>query len=122
MNQSRKIRQILAVFLLPLVMWLFFNQIAYRHYHLLDNGIVVEHAHPFKNNMQKDTPYQKHTHTDAEFFFLAQISASTFLLVFFFAFLGLLRPDSQLILSFFRPVHFYQITLSSNRLRGPPQL
>lgn len=101
-------------------MWLFFNQIAYRHYHLLDNGMVIEHAHPYKNNMQKNTPYQSHKHSDAEYLILAQVSNVSFLLVFFMALLGLLGFDHQTLLSFFRQNNQKRLTLSAHRLRGPP--
>jgi cbb3-type cytochrome oxidase subunit 3 len=105
---------------LPLVMWLFFNQVANWHLHVLGNGIVVEHAHPFKNNPLPGSPFQKHHHTELEYSILSQISNITTVILVLIA-LGF-------IFSKYRPSgrHSYQvIAYSSNnpgshKLRGPP--
>lgn len=70
--------------------------------------------------MQDDTPYQKHTHSDAEYLLLSQISTASFLLVFFMAVLGLWGSKSQLLLSYVAQNHVKDLGLSSHRLRGPP--
>jgi hypothetical protein len=105
-----------------MLMWLFFNQIAYRHYHLLENGTVIEHSHPFKNNMQKNTPYQKHTHSDTEYLLLSQITTASFVLVIIMALLGLLGSNALLLFIF--PINSFVKApdLGSHRLRGPPIL
>jgi len=120
MNRKRKLRKILVLSTLPLVMWLFFNQVAFWHYHILDNGMVVQHAHPFKNNPIHGTPYQNHQHSDFEYTILAQISNIVSLLVF-------LMVAGLIIDRIAKPFHFYfpEIAIKSvnhggDRLRGPP--
>ncbi len=122
MHSLRKTKRLIILFTLPLVLWLFFNQVAYWHYHVMDNGIVIEHAHPFQNNTQSGTPYQQHQHTDFEYTLLAQASNMISLLVFLLI-LGLFFNISL------APVHyFYEATgipsgyLSALRLRGPPAI
>lgn len=45
-------RSILLLLLLPAILWLFFNTTANRHIHVLSNGYVISHAHPFVKNHQ----------------------------------------------------------------------
>jgi len=116
----RNLYKIILLLTLPLVMWLFFNQVANWHLHVLDNGIVVEHAHPFKNNSLLGTPYQNHHHTDLEYSILSQISNITTIILVLIA-LGFIYSKN------FPRGHFANqaIAYSSNcpgsyRLRGPP--
>lgn len=105
---------------LPAVLWLYFNQAAFWHFHILENGIVVEHAHPFKNNPKPGTPYQSHHHSDFEYSILAQLSQILgILLLLVIAGLFLLKSKHYLYPS------YDSITLTSTygkaiRLRGPP--
>ena len=120
MNRTRKLKQLILIITMPLVMWLFFNQVAFWHYHVLENGIVVEHAHPFKNKPIPGTPYQSHQHSDFEYSLLAQISNMISLLLFAMV-LGLFLQNisSQFIKEYqsFIPIPgHYRI----HRLRGPP--
>ncbi len=57
---------ILLLLLLPALMWLFFNTTFNRHVHVLSDGYVITHAHPFvKNQAAADTP-PAHRHTKKE--------------------------------------------------------
>lgn len=120
MDKARKLKQLILIITMPLVMWLFFNQVAFWHYHVLDNGIVVEHAHPFKNKPIPGTPYQSHQHSDFEYSLLAQISNMISLLLFAMV-LGLFlhnisRYYREGYQSFIPDPGHYLI----HRLRGPP--
>lgn len=79
--KKNSIHRFFLLLTLPLVLWLFFNQAAFWHYHILDNGIVVQHAHPFKNSPKAGTPFQSHQHSDFEYSVLAQISQVAALLL-----------------------------------------
>ncbi len=89
------LRRILSVALIPALLFVAYNRVANWHLHILHNGIVIEHAHPFKNAKQADTPFQKHQHSDWELTILAALSAAAELLVagillgLLFRFLGL---------------------------------
>jgi len=121
MERTQNIKKIILLATLPFVLWLFFNQIAFWHYHILDNGMVVEHAHPFTNSTQPGTPYQNHHHTDFEHTLLAQLSNLVGLLVFLLVVGALTSKLSQPL-----PCRYQVSVVSSeylkiHRLRGPPQ-
>jgi len=120
MNRRRKLKQLFVLLTLPLVMFLFFNQVAFWHYHVLENGMVVEHSHPFKNNPKPGTPFQNHHHTDFEYSILAQISSMISLLVVFLV-LGLIISSIAAFLnSYYRTAICQSSYLLVYRLRGPP--
>ena len=121
MQTIRRIKKIVLLITLPLVMWLFFNQVAFWHYHILENGVVVEHAHPFKNSTLPGTPYQKHQHSDFEYSLLAQISSIIGLLVFLLV-LGLFINNNPVRLSIQPTARLIPTYFSVNRLRGPPAI
>lgn len=121
MQAVRKIKKLILLFTLPLVMWLFFNQVAFWHFHILENGVIIEHAHPFKNNTQSGTPYQKHHHSDFEYSLLAQISTITGLLVLLLV-LGLYINSIRVILPGLPGIHLQPAYFSVYRLRGPPAI
>ena len=85
----------MVVIVIPAVIFLYFNQAANWHYHITEDGFIVEHAHPFANNMIPGTPFQDHEHSDAEYLFLAEMMHSLgFVLVVLFL-LGLLLQTKR---------------------------
>jgi len=79
-----KLKQILrypVLLLLPVYLIALGNSISNRHIHILPNGLIISHAHPFEKG---DTPGKnKHNHTQTQYFFyqtfsdLPHISEST---------------------------------------------
>jgi hypothetical protein len=120
MNSIRKIKKIILLLAMPLVLWLFFNQVAYRHYHITGQGIVVEHSHPFKNNSQPGTPFQRHQHSDFEYSILAQLS-NIFTTLVLLIVLGIFFKSRHLTVNFFYQKDFYPSDYCFIQpLRGPP--
>jgi len=74
MFHKRSFFKNLIWFVIPLVLVLFFNQSTNKHYHVLPNGMVIEHAHPYKNSKTPGTPVQSHHHSDFDLLVLAQLS------------------------------------------------
>lgn len=70
---KKKWQALIAAIVIPAIVLLYYNQSANWHYHITENGIVVEHAHPFSNSMIPGTPYQDHEHSDFEYLVLAQL-------------------------------------------------
>jgi len=120
MNRRRKLKQLFVLLTLPLVMFLFFNQVAFWHYHILENGMVVEHSHPFKNNPKPGTPFQKHHHTDFEFTVLAQISHLAGILVVFLVLGLIINSVAAPFNKYFKTAIYRSSYLLTDRLRGPP--
>ncbi|MEE4177746.1 MAG: hypothetical protein V2I46_09570 [Bacteroides sp.] len=108
--------------LIPMVLALYYNQAANWHLHVLNNGLVVEHAHPYQKDQIPGTPYQQHQHSAFEYFALAQKSNLVTLLVvvaallFFFP----VRPFLRAILP--SPPYFKQFHGSLSLLRAPPPI
>jgi hypothetical protein len=120
MNHIRKIKKLILLIAMPLVLWLFFNQAAYWHFHITGNGFIVEHAHPFKNNTQTGTPFQKHQHSDFEYSILAQLS-NIFSILVILMILGLILKSRFIILNTFYRNNFSPSGYNFiQRLRGPP--
>jgi len=44
------------------------NKAVFVHSHILNDGTIIEHAHPY-NKSTDSTPYKSHHHTKAEFLF-----------------------------------------------------
>ncbi len=73
---NNKWHKLIALIVVPAIMFLYYNKSANWHYHITENGFVVEHAHPFSNSMIPETPFQDHEHSDAEYLFLAEMMQS----------------------------------------------
>lgn len=57
---------ILFLLLLPALMWLFFNTTYNRHIHVLADGYVITHSHPFAKSQTASNPLQTHKHSKKE--------------------------------------------------------
>jgi len=110
-----------SIFVLMIfVLGLFYNQAANWHFHVLENGTMIEHAHPFEDDSRSQTPFQNHNHTAMEYNFLAQFSN---LLVLLVVALVLLLIISRGVISYFPSYSFFFIQtpdLSGRLLRAPP--
>ncbi|MFP4064329.1 MAG: hypothetical protein ACLFN2_02060 [Bacteroidales bacterium] len=85
---KKKWHRIWILIALPAVLLLFHNQLTNWHYHVTGQGIMVEHAHPFTNNMIPGTPFQNHQHSEFEYLVLAQLMQSIVLIVLILLLLG----------------------------------
>ena len=106
--------------LIPMVLALYYNQAANWHLHILQNGMVIEHAHPYHAEKIPGTPYQQHQHNGLEYLALAQISFLAILLLVAAA-LAALTPAKVLSLNLFSSSVFIEQYHSQGRqLRAPP--
>lgn len=122
MDSKNQVQKIILLITLPVVLLLFFNQIAFQHYHILENGLIIEHSHPFNNNPVKGTPYQSHNHTDFEYTVLAQISQITGFLLLLFFFERFLRVMQKSGVTAYKSRLISLSPLATDPLRGPPSL
>lgn len=76
-----RLGKVILLLSLPAMLLLYHNQAVNWHFHLLKDGSVVKHAHPYSNDNTASTPFQKHQHGDYELFVLAQLSSIVTLLV-----------------------------------------
>ncbi|MEA3447294.1 MAG: hypothetical protein U9Q98_02440 [Bacteroidota bacterium] len=66
------INKIVSFIALALILMLVVNRAVYFHTHVLPDGTVVQHAHPYPLHEQKNGKAQ-HQHSSIEFLFFAQI-------------------------------------------------
>ena len=63
MKISIKYKKLFIAFLIPALLLLMFNATAFKHYHILSNGQVIEHSHPLSNS---SSPIKNHHHSKTE--------------------------------------------------------
>ncbi len=66
MNFSVNKNRIIAFIGLLSISWLLINNSVFLHYHKLDDGSYVVHAHPFNKSAEKSDTGGKHQHTNKE--------------------------------------------------------
>lgn len=72
----KQFAKIVTLSIVPLLVFILVNQSVNIHYHKLDDGVVISHAHPYtQSNDIGDTPFQEHKHTKFQYFLLAQLSS-----------------------------------------------
>jgi hypothetical protein len=65
-----KVSRILILIILPAVVWLFTNSVVNRHVHVLSEGYIVTHAHPFAKQQTDSKDPNPHQHNKNELFLL----------------------------------------------------
>ena len=69
MNPVRKyIKQSILLFL-PVYLLLLANSMLNMHMHVLSNGMVVRHAHPFGHDRDQEHDQESHSHSGKEYSF-----------------------------------------------------
>jgi len=86
--KNRKSLHRLILVLLPAVIWLLFNTTVNRHIHILSDGYVISHSHPFVKEQADSNPSNPHQHTKKELLLLSLFSEFIFSIISLF----ILRP------------------------------
>lgn len=122
MNKRHILSRVFLLALIPLIMLLFHNQLSNWHYHMLGNGMLVKHAHPYNKAENPGSPLSNHTHTDFEFLLLSQLSTISLIVVFLlFALFFAGTHSGRLIISRYPFPFLKQCYLSLHFLRAPPR-
>ena len=112
----RKYIKLFILLVLPVYLFLLGNSMSNMHLHVLSNGMVVKHAHPFDREADSQ---EHHSHSDAE---------TCYYQAFFLDFFDTSEPIHQLIADLSASemiVQFMELDYSfqhsnPNYLRGPP--
>ncbi|MCT4639866.1 MAG: hypothetical protein N4A72_19360 [Bacteroidales bacterium] len=126
MNLLRKINRVLLPLVMIATLLLVFNATVNTHTHILEDGTIIVHAHPFKTMGQADASESNsadHTHSKKEFDIISVISnflLVTTILLFLFNILFYKTREygKNDIIQIFR--RQYQLVAFS--YRGPPAL
>ncbi len=68
------INKSLSLILIVQCFWLFQNAAVNEHSHLLNNGTIITHSHPYVPDTNNKTPFQSHRHTAIDFFVINSIT------------------------------------------------
>jgi hypothetical protein len=92
------------------------NKAVFMHTHRLNDGTIIEHAHPY-NKSTDSKPYKSHHHTKAELLFFQNLEI-LFLFVFLtFASLNLVKKAKH---SFYRKTSYTLTCIILHKGRAPP--
>lgn len=72
-KMNRLKHQIFALFLVGCLSLLVLNKMVYTHLHILADGTVVSHAHPYNKNTD-NKPFKSHHHSTEELVILQMFS------------------------------------------------
>ena len=121
MEIIHRYKKLIALILLPVLSWLFFNSIYYRHLHEVSSGLTISHAHPYDQATDgcSNIPYASHNHTEEEFV-LYDIISNTILPVLIALFISLvlfLIAENGFVL---QENIYYSDFYLLQKYRGPP--
>ena len=114
---NRILEKILAIALILLIFAITMNNALFVHNHVLPNGEVVQHAHPYSKSDNPGSPYKTHHHSSFEFYLLNNM----------FSFLWIITL--ALVIMFHNKIHFISVKKNVFRIaynysfslsRGPP--
>jgi len=84
MDRAKNIKKLsLAWVLIAIFFGTLFNNTFFFHSHILSNGVVISHAHPFSEKTDSTTPFKSHKHTKYELVLIHMVNSALFLLSFF---------------------------------------
>lgn len=108
----------IAVFLVISMVLMIANKIVFIHSHVLENGEIIFHAHPFDKTNDRE-PYKSHHHTRAELFFFQNFNI---LLPLVFLFLKLIYLPPKEIYFIYPEKKADSVGIPSRKCRAPPVL
>jgi hypothetical protein len=68
----------LLLALLPAMLWLFLNTTLNRHIHVLADGYIITHSHPYKKSHDSTSPLDNHKHNKRELLLFGLYSVIVF--------------------------------------------
>lgn len=74
MNTTKKkiVAKLLVLLMIGVIGLQIANQAFFLHVHKLENGTIIEHAHPYDKSNDPN-PYKSHKHSNAEFSFIQNL-------------------------------------------------
>lgn len=121
MRYFRKYYSYFLLSIFPAICWLFLNNAVNRHFHQLQSGHVITHAHPYHKENTDKSPFQSHHHSDFELLILDLISNPVVLIGAISSialFLTLIKEITKPIAH----VALYPEPYTLQNYRGPPGL
>lgn len=123
MRINYRIKKIFAYISLFSIVVLIINNAVFTHFHILENGTIISHAHPFDKFAENSNKKPQHTHSEKEYVFYKILSSVlNYILIVFalslFAFIYFFK-ERLYSLSFSLSI---QSTIEAFKARPPPVL
>lgn len=115
-NNSAK--KLISLLIIGLTGMLIANKIVFTHIHKLDDGTIVEHAHPY-NKANDSDPLKTHHHSNAELLFFNNLNI---LFLIAFVALGVLFSVKKKRSSFYLKLTPWLTHINLHKERAPPAL
>ncbi len=121
---SQMLKNIKHLLIISLILFAIFN-LSYNstfngHYHFLNTGRIIFHAHPVSNNSTESPTKPSHSHSKLEFLFYEMIATIVFLIISILIFLNIFTPQKTTSIKkiFITPLFLIIVQLMGHR--GPP--
>ncbi len=118
MQRNRTMPRILGTILIGLILFFIINKILYTHSHILSNGTVITHAHPYDKSAD-NSPFKSHQHGSVELVILSAVSFLPAIYLTFF--LAIISQKTYLIIPFLGEKYLFNCWRKING-RAPPCL
>lgn len=120
MSIIKKTHRLFLLLTIPAILALFFNQSTNVHYHILNDGSTITHAHPYTSSTENDSPIQKHKHSALELIIISQLSNVLSFITIALAVFGFLFLYKKIVTA--KPVEKFYISAYYKfvQLRAPP--
>ena len=114
-KQSNMVRRATAMFMAVIMLLLIINKALFIHTHILEDGTVIVHAHPY-NKSEDSKPVKTHHHSNYALLFFHNINL-LFFISFFFAF----GTFTYIVKFYFSSKKHYSYFIGKNKKdRAPP--
>ena len=119
--RKKKIKIIITAFILLLTILLNISFYFNLHSHLLGDGHIIVHSHPFEKSKNETSPFEKHQHTPLEYLIYSFLAHIELILSLIFILL-LLDQFIQYVIIFVRQYHHRDLSFALPILRAPPRI
>jgi hypothetical protein len=115
----RKIQKYVRVLLLFALLAVMYNNITNQHRHVLPNGQIIVHAHPFSKNENND-PQKKHTHNNNQLIIISLINNLFSFIILVSFVLNFIQKITKKQFILFNENNTFIVPAIHYQLRAPP--
>ncbi len=118
MSKTNRHKILIPFLFISLILFSVYNEVANGHTHILDNGQVEVHAHPFTNGDSSNN--SEHEHSDVNFHLIKSITHSTYIIAFILLAIALINKIFRKKIAVYISPILENSTTTIFKLRGPP--
>jgi hypothetical protein len=85
--RNKKLKKIIATVCCLFFVFSLFILFSNLHFHVINNGFLIFHSHPYDKSHHNNSPVKSHYHSDLEFFIYHSVATNDGLVLSIFIFL-----------------------------------